>query len=203
MKVFLLSVLGSAFVALVYGFVFAQRESTIREYLRTSAHGIPRWFYIRAVLGSELSNKYDRTGVEIERIYERFSPKAPETEDQQRTQLDALKTAHDALSPQVTVVTRILRIAGILLYTLSFIGWIAWMPYVKLRTRFAHEVSRFSLRIQGLATPQELAELTERELKVRDPTTLRQYVELMRDVAQAKGIVQLTKTFELWTTAQS
>jgi hypothetical protein len=61
-------------------------------------------------------------------------------------------------------------------------------------------VSRFSLRIQGLATPKELAELTEQELKVRDPESLRQYVALMRDVASAKGIVQLTKTFELWNT---
>src|SRR5207302_5618251 len=180
MKVFFLSLLGSAFVAIVYGFVFAQRESAIREYLRTSARGIPRWFYIRALLGAvrgdavvadsrniavliimvvfvasttawftalDLQSSHDLNGVKIRRIYERFAGKPPETQDQLRAELDVVKAEHDALSPRVARLTWVLRITAILLYIGFIIGWMAWVPYVKLRTRFAHEVSRFSLRI--------------------------------------------------------
>ncbi len=234
MKIFLLSVLGSAFVAVVYGLVFAQRESVIREYLRTSARGILRWLYLRALLGAvrgdaivadsrnlaviiclawfaasmavsftatDLQRRNDSNTARIERMYEDFAGNTPKTRDEVRAELDVLKNKQDALSPQVAQVTRFLHILGNLLYTGFFIGWIAWIPYVKLRTRFAHEISRFSLRIQGLATPGELAELTAQELKVEDLESLRQYVELMRKVASAKGIVELTKTFELWNTA--
>lgn len=52
MKSFLLSIVASVFVAVVYGLVVAQREGAIREYLRTSARGVLRWLYVRALLGA-------------------------------------------------------------------------------------------------------------------------------------------------------
>jgi hypothetical protein len=231
MKVFLLSLFGSALVAVIYGLVFAQREIAIREHLRTSGRGILRWLYVRALLGAvrgdagvadsrnlaiiiclvlvvasstasffatDLQRIHKSNGVELERLYKDLTPSPPETPEKVRARLDAIKGKYDALDPQVALLTRVLRISGVILNAAFIVGWMAWIPYVKLRTRFAHEVARFSLRIQGLATPGELADLTSQELKVRDPESLRQYVELMRRVAAAKGIVGLTETFELW-----
>jgi hypothetical protein len=90
--------------------------------------------------------------------------------------------------------------AAEVLYFAAWLGFILWRPYVQLRARFAHEVARFGLRIQGLATPDELVKLTESELAVRDEQTLRKYVDVMKAIASARGIRQLTKTFELWPT---
>jgi hypothetical protein len=81
---------------------------------------------------------------------------------------------------------------------LLFIATVFWGPLVLIRARFAHEIARFSLRIQGLATKDELAKLTEAELGVRNQDTLRRYVEVMKDVAARHGVPELTRTFELW-----
>lgn len=81
-------------------------------------------------------------------------------------------------------------------------GWIAWMPYVLMRRQFAHEIDRFSLRIQGLATPQELASLTKAELDVRDSGTLAEYVKVMGRIAARYDMPELTRSFELWDEKQ-
>lgn len=84
------------------------------------------------------------------------------------------------------------------LFVLAAAGWYAWMPYVLLRRRFDHEIARFSLRIQGLATQEELADLIASELAVSDQATLQAYVAAMKQVAKRHGMPQLTRTFELW-----
>ncbi len=67
-----------------------------------------------------------------------------------------------------------------------------------MRQRFAYEIERFTLRIQGLASKAELAELAVAEADVIDEKTLRHFVEITRGVASRHGIPQLVTTFDLW-----
>lgn len=85
-------------------------------------------------------------------------------------------------------------ISGICLIAFSLF----WYPFLVFRRQFAHELDRFTLRIQGLASKAELAELAVAEAKVKDEETLRLFVDCARAVALRHNIPQLVSTFDLW-----
>ena len=109
----------------------------------------------------------------------------------------------DGLRDSVARAVLVGRTISGLFFGASAIAWFAWLPYVQLRQRFAHEIARFSLRIQGMASQDELARLTAAELAVRNPEALRAYVAIMKDIATRNGLPELTKTFELWPSQSS
>lgn len=90
------------------------------------------------------------------------------------------------------------RIAAVLLFLSFYVGLFFWRPFIIMRRRFAFEIERFTLRIQGLASKPELAELAVAEAHVTNENTLRAFVEITRKVAIRHGIPQLVTTFDLW-----
>ncbi|NIR87087.1 hypothetical protein GWO13_05730 [Candidatus Bathyarchaeota archaeon] len=62
-----------------------------------------------------------------------------------------------------------------------------WLPFAMLRTRLAHEIGRFTLRIQTLASKTELSKLTASELAVPDEETLQSFVNVILEIAQRHG----------------
>ncbi len=92
----------------------------------------------------------------------------------------------------------LMKIISVILIGVYLVGSFFWRPYVFLRTRFAQEIARFSLRIQGLASQEELAKLSAAEVAVKSQARLKAYVEIMKQVATRHGMPELTKTFELW-----
>ena len=67
-----------------------------------------------------------------------------------------------------------------------------------MRRRFAHELERFTMRIQGLASKAELANLAVLESNVRDEQSLRTFIDATRDVASRHNVSALVETFDLW-----
>lgn len=109
----------------------------------------------------------------------------------------------EAIKTNAQPTLAIVQFIAYLLLAAAGAGWIAWVPYVLMRRQFAHEIERFSLRIQGLATSQELADLTKAELGVRDSHTLAVYVKVMRRIAARYDMPELTRSFELWDESAS
>jgi hypothetical protein len=87
---------------------------------------------------------------------------------------------------------------GVSLLAAFFIGILFWHPFIVMRRRFAFELDRFTLRIQGLASKAELAELALAESRVRDEDTLRSFVEVARKIASRHDVPALVATFDLW-----
>lgn len=82
---------------------------------------------------------------------------------------------------------------------LFFIWMLAfWFPYVVIRKRFEYELARFTLRIQGLASKAELAELAVAEAQVTSEQSLRIFVEKAKAIAVRHEVPQLVSTFDVW-----
>lgn len=124
--------------------------------------------------------------------------KIPATRAQLEERVRALTRESNSLTSTVHYFSLLANAssAGII----AFVIWlqIVWIPFAIVRATFTHEVHRFALRIQGLASKAELASLTELELRVCDEATLRKYVALMRQIAARHGAETLTSSFELW-----
>ena len=70
--------------------------------------------------------------------------------------------------------------------------------FMEYRARFAHELERFTLRIQGLATKDELAELVTKEVAVKDEATAKEFVDVMAKIAAKHKVDVLVESFLLW-----
>ncbi len=81
-----------------------------------------------------------------------------------------------------------------------YYGVLFWLPFAVLRRRFGHEIDRFTLRIQGLASKAELAELAIAESEVSDENSLRAFLDLAAAIAARHEVPQLADRFDLWTT---
>lgn len=79
-----------------------------------------------------------------------------------------------------------------------YVALFSWIPFVTMRKRFAVEIERFTLRIQGLATKNELAQLAVLESSVADESTLISFVQHARSIATRHNVSQLVATFDLW-----
>lgn len=95
-----------------------------------------------------------------------------------------------------------LRMFGNVIYIGSFvvfyIGLLLWRPYLVMRKRFGHEMGVFLMRIQGLASKQELANLAVAESKVTNSKSLQEFISLTKEVAARHNVVELVSTFDLW-----
>lgn len=131
----------------------------------------------------------------------RSPPSIEEMKGRAAQQLKDLEERAAGLEPQVFWAVLIFKSTSYGILIASVGAWAFWMPYVLLRKRFSYEVTRFSLRIQGLANPEELVLLTAAELLVRDGKTLEEFVGVMKRVATRHGVPALTRTFELWETS--
>ncbi len=76
--------------------------------------------------------------------------------------------------------------------------WVAWQPYVGIRSQVSYEVNRITLRAQGLASKAELAQLIKMELKVKDEESLKRFVIAIDQVAARHKIPNLAKKLNLW-----
>ena len=132
-------------------------------------------------------------------LYQRLDSPSQDSREAIRKNLDTLKAEIDALGPGVERTVMLARAIATTLYIIFWFGWLLWKPYVLLRARFAHEIARFSMRVQGLASPEELATLAAAELAVDSDSTLKHYVDVMKQVAAKRGIDRLTGTLDLWS----
>lgn len=73
-----------------------------------------------------------------------------------------------------------------------------WAPFLAVRGYFTFELTRFTLRIQGLAKKEEIAILAEREAQVLDESSLKRYIAATHEVASRHGVPQLVRPFDLW-----
>lgn len=90
---------------------------------------------------------------------------------------------------------------SLLLYGLVLFGLVFWLPLAALSRQFECELDRFSLRIQGLASKGELAELAIAESEVVDEESLRAFFRLAASIATRQGVPRLVERFDLWADA--
>lgn len=76
-------------------------------------------------------------------------------------------------------------------------GFVIW-PFVRIRKQFSHEINLYLTRIQGLASKAELANLAVLESKVKNETSLKEFIEATREIANRHDVSELVKTFYLW-----
>ena len=82
--------------------------------------------------------------------------------------------------------------------TLLFVAMF-WGPLFVRKRIFAFEIERFALRMQGLATAEELAELALLEIRVADEGSLREFIDVTRRIAVKHSVPQLAARFDLWS----
>jgi hypothetical protein len=225
---FVLGIAGSAVVALLYGLILGQREEQIRHYLSVRRKGWVRRKYVRTFVGA-VRGRAAAANTGLLTILILFIPlvmsvyiwneasqmaRLIESVDGKFQALNSKPgTSERAVPPSIqewqqtkirgsrfVTVSRIL--AGLAMLAV-YVGWFIWRPFLIMRQRFAHEIDRFTLRIQGLASKTELAELAIAEANVIDEKTLRDFVEVTRRVAMRHEIPQLVTTFDLWKDWQS
>jgi hypothetical protein len=102
------------------------------------------------------------------------------------------------LEGDLAALSRGNRLAIALLLIASVVVGGLWLPFATFRSRFAFELERFSMRIQGLASKGELATLAATEAAVHDEQSLRAFVGVMQRIAERHGIEPLISTFNLW-----
>lgn len=106
-------------------------------------------------------------------------------------ELATLEGSGRALILTTWVISSILLVSAVL-------GYILWLPFVLMRRWFSCELDRFTLRMQGLSSKAELAELALLESLVVDEESLRGFVEKARQVAERHQVGALVRTFDLW-----
>jgi hypothetical protein len=167
-----------------------------------------RWQAVNANL-RELADSHSKSALMVrdpESMRKAITTRDPESirEDLKREsdalgkEIDAVTAERRTLEPQVLGWVRFERGLSLAFLFICEAGWLVWFPFAIMRTRFAHEITRFSLRIQGLASRDELARMTEAELSVRNAETLKPYVQILKAIAARHGMPELTRTFELW-----
>jgi hypothetical protein len=133
-----------------------------------------------------------------QRVNSKLGVNEPDNRSSGKDELATLIKEWPQTSLQTSRLIMVGRIFAGLCLMGFYIGNFFWRPFLVMRQHFAHEIERFTLRIQGLASKSELAELAIAEAKVIDEKTLRQFVEITRSVATRHGIPQLVTTFDLW-----
>lgn len=234
---FLIGLVASAIVAIVYGLVFAQREGRIRATLAAKRKGWARRRYIRAFIGAlrgEASTtdtrllaqiilyillsfsllilagseavdigmkKIDATLASIEQDVAKLEGRTINEPHPTVERLRKLQSEVASLRSWGYPLVRALWVLGLLGIALFYAALWFWLPFVVMRRHFAFELERFTLRIQGLASKAELAELALAESLVKDEETLRAFVAAAAVVAECHSVPQLVETFNLWEKA--
>lgn len=227
MNGFLIGLLASLVVALLYGLFFAQREDRIRLYLRVSSRGLVRLWYVAAFVGAvrgravagdtgllgylillvpfilsfwlsasarNIESNFARLDVDLKRVEEASgTPRSTPvpTLESLRREVEELKTESRTFLSGV-------KAASWLSFGAFYVGLLIWRPFIVMRRRFAYELDRFTLRIQGLASKTELAELAVLESRVCDEKSLRSFVRAARGIAARHNVSEMVATFDLW-----
>jgi hypothetical protein len=121
-----------------------------------------------------------------------------QTKEAPEAQLRVVRAKQLAVKFKFALIKQVSRFAGGFMAILLWAAMLFWLPFVVMRKRFAFELERFALRIQGLATKVELAELALAESEVVGEESLRVFVRSAGAIAKRHGIPQLVKTFDLW-----
>lgn len=152
--------------------------------------------------------QWERNFVEVQELLDEVRDDPKTLEDLEAEQDEILRKA-EKLFEKMTEESQLIeqskgpsiwyfRIVGYGLLASSVIAFYFWLPFVVMRRAFAHELDRFALRIQGLASKAELAQIAVAESRVRDEHSLRMFVDLVKGVAERHKVPQLAETFELW-----
>lgn len=151
---------------------------------------------VLTIAGIELKNRdsdLKLLRMEIEDRLERVAPV-----DSNREPGDSIPALREGLAAATDGIDRA-RLARNFLGGFTAFLLLFWFPSVSISRRFAHELDRFVLRIQGLASREELARLALLESQVRDEKSLRLFVESAMEIARQHGLERLTETFKLWS----
>ena len=218
----------SLVVAIFYGFVIANKEDVIREYLKNSATGIFRKIYVTALISAvrgrdklsdslniyyllvlavivlslsyhfHLNNLVSDYSRNIRWIEEDAALSLQEKYEKSSSQLEELKEAAKKNGPSVEKLKNFSSGLYVFAFSSAYIFIFIFRPYLLIRKRFSHEVGLYSTRIQGLAAKAELAEIAVLESKVKDEESLKKYIECTKAVAERHGVIELVSKFDLW-----
>ena len=114
-------------------------------------------------------------------------------------EVEKTKSKIDERKKDYILALILLKVLYWFLYILAFLGYFFWYPFIVMRKRFSHEIERYTLRIQGLASKAELAELSVLESEVNSEVSLKKFVEKSKFIAKRHNVPQLVKTFDLWS----
>ncbi len=183
-----------AFVGAIRGKASASDTAILAYFAVLTVFAVSLLFYFVPVTLDDRARSLERT---IEEYIGKLDgrPSMEPAVDVRHSDLQARATRLRGEMDRLLLITRILAWGGMVA---GFVGWWFWRPFVVMRRRFAHELDRFTLRIQGLASKSELAQVALAEARVKDEATLRAFVALAAAVAKRQGVAELVITFDLW-----
>lgn len=227
LETFLYTVFAGFVGAGIYGLLLGQREAKIRGYLASKQHGWVRKRHVKAyvtavrgyavaldtrILGmllliipfataaifwAEASSFTQDLDSLANRAVEFEQGRSP-TPESLLAELRESRAKVDALRTQAKPFIIGLRVVSILTYFVFLYGLWFWLPLATKRRQLAYEIDRFTLRIQGLASKAELADLAVAESNVADEESLRAFVRLAGVIAARHEVPQLVARFDLW-----
>jgi hypothetical protein len=206
----LIGVAGSAIVAVFYGWFIAQREDKIRGYLAARREGRARRRAVRAFVEAVRGYAPGEDTAILAVLILLIPLTLGFASIIRGTYLLEQLVQNDAPVPAMLRVIRDLRptnsialilviyLFGIACLGVYLYGGLVWLQFVWIRRMFAHRIERFMLRIQGLASEAELADLASLEDRVFDESSLREFVTAAKAIAAKHDLGQLVDRFDLW-----
>lgn len=218
----------SLFVAIIYGVFISNKEEEIRAYLRTSAKGFFRYFYVKALISavrgkdkvSDTSNIFyiliilsyslalyfhndinellRNHDTTVKSINELIEGKPEQTIEDFSEDLTKIKSSIDDISGKIGFIRIFNEGMYLIAHFIFAVGFIIWRPYLLIQKRFSHEVERLMTRMQGVISTQELSEIAVLECKVVDEETLKLFIISIKGIAKKYDLEELVFNFELW-----
>jgi hypothetical protein len=155
--------------------------------------GLYLW-YEAGTIGSRFETLQTRQAASTQQLRGGQTP----TRESLEEQVQQLQGKIGALGRTVNWIVPLMRALSLLLLAGVYYGLLFWLPLLALRRQFECEVNRFTLRIQGLASKSELAELAMAESAVVDEESLRTFVRAAAAIAARQGVPRLVDRFDLW-----
>ncbi|MCW5983153.1 MAG: hypothetical protein KIT09_34000 [Bryobacteraceae bacterium] len=149
--------------------------------------------------GATLQLEFETVYRDLVQSGEVFSGKEPASPEALETQLKVLLERADSLRHPVARNVLLGQLLSASLVASGIFVLFVWMPFIAMRAKFASEIERFTLRIQGLASKSELAELAVLEATVSDEDSLRSFIKHARVIATRHAVPQLVTRFDLWS----
>ena len=224
----LISIVTSLLAATIYGFLISNKEESIRNYLKNSAHGLARRVYVHAFISaargkdkvadtsnlvflllfvcfstalyvhSDITKTVNTHENNVERFNEIKKIKPKLTEKELKVQIADLGKSLKTSAKVIAVLKVLNEIFYFGAFGMFYFGLVVWRPYLIMRKRFSHEMDVYIHRIQGLASKQELSKIAVLESKIVDEHSLRMFIFATKEIAARHGVIELVSTFDLW-----
>jgi len=225
----LISIATSIIATILYNLFLAHKQDAIRAYLKTRTKGILRRIYVGAFVSGirgrdgqvevsilaclilfcffagglsvhfAIKDLITRHEVVMVEFKAKKAGKTEQTQEEYKALMNDIGRQLNSMEEEMSLIRTVDKVIYFGTFAICYFGSLVWLPYLLMRKRFSHEMDRFILQIQGLASKQELAKLAVLESKIKNEGTLKAFIDLTKEIAIQNDIEELVFDFDLCT----